>query len=33
VIVVPRGRGLRFAPHVYNTEAEILKAVEALTTF
>src|SRR5262245_4479243 len=30
VIAVPRGRGLRFAPHFYNTEAEILHAVEAL---
>ena len=30
VIAVPRGRGLRFAPHFYNTEAEIMRAVEAL---
>jgi selenocysteine lyase/cysteine desulfurase len=30
VIAVPRGRGLRFAPHFYNTEAEIMRAVKAL---
>jgi cysteine desulfurase / selenocysteine lyase len=30
VIAVPRGRGLRFAPHFYNTEAEIMRAIEAL---
>jgi selenocysteine lyase/cysteine desulfurase len=30
VIAVPRGRGVRLAPHFYNTEAEILRAVEAL---
>jgi selenocysteine lyase/cysteine desulfurase len=31
VIAVPRGRGLRFAPHFYNTEAEIMRAVEVLS--
>jgi cysteine desulfurase/selenocysteine lyase len=30
VIAIPRGKGLRLAPHFYNTEAEILRAVEAL---
>jgi cysteine desulfurase / selenocysteine lyase len=30
VIAVPRGRGVRFAPHFYNTAAEIMRAVEAL---
>jgi selenocysteine lyase/cysteine desulfurase len=30
VFAVPRGRGVRFAPHFYNTEAEIMRAVEAL---
>jgi len=30
IISIPRGRGVRFAPHFYNTEAEILRAVETL---
>jgi cysteine desulfurase/selenocysteine lyase len=30
IISIPRGKGVRFAPHFYNTEAEILRAVETL---
>jgi selenocysteine lyase/cysteine desulfurase len=30
IITVPRGKGIRIAPHFYNTEAEILRVGEVL---
>jgi selenocysteine lyase/cysteine desulfurase len=30
VIAIPRGKGIRIAPHFYNTEEEIMRAVELL---
>jgi selenocysteine lyase/cysteine desulfurase len=33
IITIPRGKGIRIAPHFYNTEEEILRTVELLTEF
>ena len=33
IICIPRGKGIRIAPHFYNTEEEVLRVGEALSEF